>query len=925
MADYVWTDAHGRGRNRYAMFRRSMVLQAGASGLLRIFADTRYRLIVNGATVGHGPARFFRSQPEYDELDVTRYLVVGENVIAVLVNSVGAVHFQGERSEGALIVMGSVRDGDGTLIALDTPGAWRGIESPAHARDTHPLTFALGPAEQLDLSGLPEGWDRPGFDGEAWSPVVVREGTDYGPLSARSIPLLDERAVVPRRLAGVFAGRSPEAEDVYSLRLAAEDKSRHGEPASAAVLTYVFSPVRQTVTFQGWWGRYFLAGQELKSGPREEGRRRQPFTVTLEPGWTPLVCAERFHWSVWELFLRFPSRLGIELSATRQVGSAELFRGVGPFMEGTPKAVSLPGRLARLSETLRPNEGWVWPRSLSAESPHRERANLVWTRLGGEGAAGGGWGEVNLGQVTLPQGTTSVAVLYDLGTEVLGRPRLRFDAPAGTRVDLGYCESLAPDGTAHLHQRYLVDMCERYIAREGPQSIHTFHPRGGRYLEVRFTPPSPDDLPRIRLIEVELTRAQYPLSRVGESAGSFTCSDPQLNEIWELGPRTLQPCMEDAYLDCPMRERGLYVGDALVQFHSNLAAFGDTKLFRRSLELFWRSADQGDNGLVAGGCHGIPAGRHPDYSALMPWGMRAYHAASGDRDFLLHHRSRLVRLLEGLDGTTVAGSALVDGTHLGVYIDTAVHDHDGVSATQNAMTAAAFLYGAEVLQLIGDASEAERWRERYQRLRAAFHDAFYCPQTQAYLDRRRADKPDTAPSVHGNSLALLFGLASLDVHGGVVRLIRSKLLDNAPTGSEGPGLTHRTEFNVSSYFSFYTLTAMTQHGDWPFVLDFVRKNWSIFLDAGSPTTWEYFGDHASLCHAWSTCPTHLLSRHALGVSFPFPGDLSRVRIDPDTRGLAFAEGVVPHPGGAGPIWVSWECDGDRTRTQIRLPRGVTRV
>jgi hypothetical protein len=88
--------------------------------------------------------------------------------------------------------------------------------------------------------------------------------------------------------------------------------------------------------------------------------------------------------------------------------------------------------------------------------------------------------------------------------------------------------------------------------------------------------------------------------------------------------------MEDAYVDCPWRERGLYAGDMLVQFPVSLACFGDGALARRCLELFLLSQNEAANGLIAGGAFGLPAGRHPDYSAIILIALHDYWVRMGD-------------------------------------------------------------------------------------------------------------------------------------------------------------------------------------------------------------------------------------------------------------------------------------------------------
>jgi hypothetical protein len=74
-------------------FRRSFDLTDGSvpSGQvpLRITADSRYVLWVNGFEVGRGPARSQPRRLRYDEHDIAAHLTSGRNVVAVLVTYYG--------------------------------------------------------------------------------------------------------------------------------------------------------------------------------------------------------------------------------------------------------------------------------------------------------------------------------------------------------------------------------------------------------------------------------------------------------------------------------------------------------------------------------------------------------------------------------------------------------------------------------------------------------------------------------------------------------------------------------------------------------------------------------------------------------------------------------------------------------------------
>jgi hypothetical protein len=483
---------------------------------------------------------------------------------------------------------------------------------------------------------------------------------------------------------------------------------------------------------------------------------------------------------------------------------------------------------------------------------------------------------------------------------------LDFTATAGPVVDVAYTERLKPDGTADVHQRYFVDMMERCVAREGRQAWQTFHPRGFRYLEVLVK----GDLASFELHGVALTRAAYPVVPIG----AFECSDPTLNRIWALGPPTLRACMEDAYLDCPWRERGLYTGDFFVEFYSNLAAFGDTALFRRCIELFFTS--QGDNGLIRPCPHGLPPGRHPDYSAILVQCLWHYWARTGDLAFLREMSTGLKRLLSGLDALRVEGSELCDGTSFHPYVDGPQAKRGGATCGFNCFVQRAFADGARVLDLVGEVALAERYRQRADSLAAAIRDTFWSERHQAFAEHPPSAVPDAPPSVTANALALLYDIAECDqvqpALDWLIAALRRNLTTSGPKGE--------TIATIGSYFAFYGLGALYHHGRAAEAEDFIRRSWGWLLDRGAWTCWEHWPQTDSHCHAWSTAPTWYLSSRVLGIEFPVPGNPDLIRILPQPGTLQWARGVYPHP--KGPIRVEWRREGDKFHVQFECPDGV---
>ena len=74
----------------YAGFRKSFdIKKLPPKAIMYITADATYRLYINGKFVCNGPARGYQRSWPYDEVDVSKYLQIGKNVIAVRVHTPG--------------------------------------------------------------------------------------------------------------------------------------------------------------------------------------------------------------------------------------------------------------------------------------------------------------------------------------------------------------------------------------------------------------------------------------------------------------------------------------------------------------------------------------------------------------------------------------------------------------------------------------------------------------------------------------------------------------------------------------------------------------------------------------------------------------------------------------------------------------------
>ncbi|MBM7564063.1 hypothetical protein JOC55_000995 [Paenibacillus sacheonensis] len=249
----------------YCYFRRSFELPevGAASGTLRIFADSKYMLYVNGSYAGRGPCRSDPRWQYVDELDVTGLLRPGRNVLAVMVLYYGYGTGQSiDRIPALAAELKADVQGPEPLI-VGTDSAWTCLKSAAYDADAPRVNGCQGPVEVYDGRRELHGWHRLDFAETNWQPAKKR-GIGLSPFwnfAARPIPLLEERVLDAVRLASRGSVRplqSPSGrlhvdmiQETQGIRIAADDgpsvpydvSSRGGLSDEAEVLTYDFGRI----------------------------------------------------------------------------------------------------------------------------------------------------------------------------------------------------------------------------------------------------------------------------------------------------------------------------------------------------------------------------------------------------------------------------------------------------------------------------------------------------------------------------------------------------------------------------------------------------------------------------------------------------------------------------------------------------------
>ena len=179
-------------RDRHILFRRTFSLSGKElAGGVRIFitADDLYRLYLNGRFVDEGPSPSYHFAYRYREIDVTPYLVEGENVIAVHTLYFGLINRVCQSGDGRHGLLLDLVAAGHTVLASDE----RFLTAPHTAyREIGTVGYDTGFLEEYDARAPEVGFEAPTFDDSAWSAASLSRTADHTPVPDAAEPLVCE-------------------------------------------------------------------------------------------------------------------------------------------------------------------------------------------------------------------------------------------------------------------------------------------------------------------------------------------------------------------------------------------------------------------------------------------------------------------------------------------------------------------------------------------------------------------------------------------------------------------------------------------------------------------------------------------------------------------------------------------------------------
>ncbi len=520
-----------------------------------------------------------------------------------------------------------------------------------------------------------------------------------------------------------------------------------------------------------------------------------------------------------------------------------------------------------------------------------------------------------------PRGETVV----DFGQNLTGWVHFRVRAGRGEKVSMKCFEVLDAEGNVYTANLRTAKQEIHYTCRGG--STEEYHPHftfmGFRYVQVVAFPQE---------VRKEDFTA-YVLYSHMEQTGTFTCSDPLLNQLQHNILWGLKGNFVDIPTDCPQRdERMGWTGDAQIFCRTACYLMNTYSFFGKWLKDV--AADQTKEGgvphvvpdivsgkekddwLLSQGAHSAAA--WADAAVIIPWTL---YLVYGDRQILEEQYDSMKRWI-----TFMQDHAEDDiwnyRLQFGDWVALDAEEGSYFGATPNDLTCTAYYaYStglfAKIADVLGREEDAQEYGRLYERIVEKFRSTFF-----------REDGTMTVQTQTAHIIALYFRLAPERFRKNVAdRLLR--LLEK-----EGGHLV--TGFVGTPYFCH----ALSQNGYVEQAYDLLLQedfpSWLYQVKMGATTVWEHWDgqkpdgtmwspDMNSFNHYAYGAVGEWIYRVVLGIEIDEadPG-YHHVIISPQTgQRLAYAKGSYESIYGT--VRVSWE-KGEREdirKLSVTVPHNTT--
>lgn len=479
--------------------------------------------------------------------------------------------------------------------------------------------------------------------------------------------------------------------------------------------------------------------------------------------------------------------------------------------------------------------------------------------------------KIGSASITLPyiNPSASVTIEAKLPFNKQITPYLEVDSPSGNTI------AINTDNPTNYIQA-------AYITKSGIQSFESYSWMNGHI--VKYTIPA----------GVTVRALKYRWTGIGELTGTFQCSDPFYERLWWMARNTLYVCARDNYMDCPDRERGLWIGDVADQCGSVFYILNEPGriLMKKAIlqTVAFKNSSGHLAGLAPGGWRELPC----QSLQFIAMGMLHYYKNTGDIDTIAYAYPAVFNYLHVWNMQANGLPDIPTGSRTSPWSDWGDYkDHPPI---QNAWYYIALKAAKEMALLLGKTSDISWYDARIVSIENNFNSTYWQGNHYGSSASTNDDR--------ANALAIVAGLAESSKYDAIVN---NSLIPVR---------------NASPHFEWIVEEAMCIAGKTDKALERMKIRYASQVNNPDRTTLdEYAGVNTggTYNHAWN-CPHTILSRHIAGIAADEVG-WSKYHILPRLVHLTSINTVVPSPKGN--ITVNINVTSDQYKMDLVSPSGTT--
>lgn len=342
-----------------------------------------------------------------------------------------------------------------------------------------------------------------------------------------------------------------------------------------------------------------------------------------------------------------------------------------------------------------------------------------------------------------------------------------------------------------------------------------------------------------------------------EMSGEFESDDEDLNTLWNMANKTLYLNMRDTYMDCPNRERAMWIGDTSIEMEE--AMYGlDTSansLYEKSIKTFigWRR----DDTFYTVSPSVVSNLQLPVQNLLAICSMYEYYNYNGNKEFL---ETVYPSIAQYMNLWEMGENGLVVGR--GNYYMNLWQWYDSQGYTDSFILENSWYYYAlknlyEMANVLGYKDDASNYKSQLNKMSKTFNKEFWDGKGYKTTEYQGYD-------VRVNALAVLTGIADESKYESLMDIIENS-------------------YDNSTIMEKYILEAMSEIGEIEKVQNRIKTRYSDMINNQdySTTLWEYwYNSSGSKNHAWSGGPLIIMSKYFAGIQ-PLKSGYSEILIKPD--------------------------------------------